>query len=238
MRRGGGRQSQDLIRRSQVLYGRKLPPALPIVLYNGESRWTAATDVAELIPRAPGLVARYLPKLQYLLIDESQVSTMDLRHTRNLMVAIIQVERPASEQALLQCIDWLKDWLSDNPKLRRTFAIWIRAVVLRQSRHTLALPKVRDLKELKMTLAERLDVWARQHENRGLEKGLEEGLEKGMARGLAQGEALVLQRLLARRFGPLPADAIQAISTAPVEQVELWLDRLLDAQSLDEVPHS
>ncbi|MGE4336246.1 MAG: Rpn family recombination-promoting nuclease/putative transposase [Pigmentiphaga sp.] len=214
---------QDLIRRSQVLDGRKLPPVLPIVLYNGESRWAAATDVAELIPRAPGLVARYLPKLQYLLIDESQVSTMDLRHTRNLMAAIIQVERPASEQALLQWIDWLNDWLSDNPELRRTFAIWIRAVVLRQSRHTLALPKVRDLKELKMTLAERFDAWARQYENRGL------------AKGLAQGEALVLQRLLARRFGPLPADAIQAISTAPVEQVELWLDRLLDAQSLEDV---
>ena len=128
---------------------------------------------------------------------------------------------------MLQCIDWLNDWLSDNPELRRTFAVWIRAVVLRQSRHTLALPKVRDLKELKMTLAERFDAWARQYENRGL--------EKGMARGLAQGEALVVQRLLARRFGPLPADAIQAISTAPVERVELWLDRLLDARSLDDV---
>ena len=39
-------------------------------------------------------------------------------------------------------------------------------MLLRQSKGTLALPKVRDLKELKMTLAERFDSWAQQHEKK------------------------------------------------------------------------
>ena len=113
-----------------------------------------------------------------------------------------------------------------------------------------------------MTLAERFDLWARQHEDRGLrkgmkkglekglekgmekglekgmerglEKGMEEGLEKGIVKGIAKGEALVLQRLLTKRFGPLPADAVQAISTASTEQIGAWLDRLFEARSLDE----
>jgi len=106
---------QDLIRGGQVIKGGKLPPVLPIVLYNGGSRWTAATDVADLIPPAPGLVARYLPRLKYLLIDENQVSQIDLGQARNLMAAIIQIERPASDQALLQLIDLLNNWLADNP---------------------------------------------------------------------------------------------------------------------------
>ncbi|MDN5844627.1 MAG: Rpn family recombination-promoting nuclease/putative transposase, partial [Alcaligenaceae bacterium] len=180
---------QDLIRGGQVLKGGQLPP---------------------------GLVAGYLPRLKYLLIDENEVSPVDLRQARNLMAAIIQVERPDSDQALLRLIDLLSDWLEGNPELRRTFAIWIRAVVLRQSRHTLVLPKVRDLKELKMTLAERFDAWAQQYEEKGMEKGLEQGLETG----IAQGEALVLQRLLAKRFGPLPSDAVQMISSASPQQVE------------------
>jgi len=107
-------------------------------------------------------------------------------------------------------------------------------VVLRQSRHTVVLPKVRDLKELKMTLAERFDLWARQHEDRGLRKGMKKGLEQGLEKGIAKGEALVLQRLLTKRFGPLPADAVQAISTASTEQIGAWLDRLFEARSLDE----
>ena len=52
---------RDLIRRGEVLPGRRLPPVLPIVLYNGASAWRAATDIAELIPKAPGLVAQHLP---------------------------------------------------------------------------------------------------------------------------------------------------------------------------------
>ena len=48
---------QDLIRRGDALKGKMLPPVLPIVLYNGDAKWTAATDIAELIPKAPGLVA-------------------------------------------------------------------------------------------------------------------------------------------------------------------------------------
>jgi len=32
---------------------------------------------------------------------------------------------------LLALIDSLNEWLADNPELKRTFAIWIRAVLLR-----------------------------------------------------------------------------------------------------------
>ncbi|WP_201211333.1 DUF4351 domain-containing protein [Rhodocyclus purpureus] len=74
-----------------------------------------------------------------------------------------------------------------------------------------------------MTLAERFDLWALQYEQRGIEKGIEKG------------EALLLQRLLARRFGQLPPDLIQRISQATAAEIELWGDRVLDAGSLDEV---
>jgi len=140
---------QDLIRRGEALEGKRLPPVLPIVLYNGDAKWTAATDIATLIPKVPGLVAQYLPKLEYLLIDENQYAEADLAELKNLVAAIIRFEHPENEQALLALIDVLNDMLQSNAELKRTFAIWIRAVLLRQSKHTLVLPKVQDLKELK-----------------------------------------------------------------------------------------
>ena len=218
---------QDLIRRGEVLAGKKLPPVLPVVLYNGSTRWTAATDIADLIPRAPGLVARFLPQLKYLLIDENQYTEADLSKLKNLVAAIIRIEHPDSDRAVFDLIDHLNEWLADNPELRRIFAIWIRAVLLRQSKYTLALPKVHDLKELKMTLAERFDLWAQQHEQKGIEKGIQ--------KGVLQGEALALQRFLAKRFGPVPADTLQLISSANLTQLETWLDRVVDAPSLDDV---
>ncbi len=77
----------------------------------------------------------------------------ELAAMRNLVAAIIRFEHPANDRALLGLIALLNDWLDGRPELKRTFAIWIRAVLLRRSKHTLVLPKVRDLTELKMTLA-------------------------------------------------------------------------------------
>jgi hypothetical protein len=74
-----------------------------------------------------------------------------------------------------------------------------------------------------MTLAEKFDQWA------------EEYMRQGMEKGVGQGEALLLQRLLARRFGPLPTAVIARIAAATVEEIETWGDRVLDANSLDEV---
>jgi predicted transposase/invertase (TIGR01784 family) len=171
---------QDLIKQKQVLPERRLPPVLPIVLYNGERRWTAATDVADLIPKPPGLLAKYLPQLEYLLIDESRYTVAELAAMKNLVAAAIRFERPDRAAALVELIDVLNEWLEGQPELKRIFALWIRTMVLRHSRNRLVLPKVRDLRELKMTLTDRFDAWAREFERKGLEKGLEEGIEKGI----------------------------------------------------------
>jgi len=214
---------QDLIQQKQVLPKRRLPPVLPIVLYNGDGKWTAKTNIADLIPKTPGLLAKYVPHLEYLLIDESRYDMADLAPMKNLVAAAIRFERPESEAALMALIDGLNEWLEGNPELKRIFAIWIRAMVLRHNQNRLVLPKVRDLRELKMTLADRFETWARQHEQRGIEQGIEKG------------EALLLQRLLIRRFGPLPNERVAQISAATTAQLEHWSDRVLDAASLEDV---
>lgn len=60
----GGLLYQDLIKRGDVLADGRLPPLLPIVLYNGGPRWSAVTDVAELIPPVPGLLEQFKPRLK------------------------------------------------------------------------------------------------------------------------------------------------------------------------------
>jgi len=61
------------------------------------------------------------------------------------------------------------------------------------------------------------------------------GIEKGLQQGLQEGEVIMLKRLLTRRFGSLPAWAEQRLEQASPEELEVWADRLLEAQQLEEV---
>ena len=61
------------------------------------------------------------------------------------------------------------------------------------------------------------------------------GIEQGTERGERIGEARVVERQLARRFGPLTAETRARLQTSTLEQLDRWADRLLDAATLDEV---
>lgn len=69
----------------------------------------------------------------------------------------------------------------------------------------------------------------------GMQIGMKAGMQAGRQEGRQEGESLVLQKLLVRRFGPLPAEKKAVIAVASSEQLEIWLDRVLDAESLESV---
>ncbi len=58
---------------------------------------------------------------------------------------------------------------------------------------------------------------------------MQAGMQKGLEQGIEKGEALVLQKLLIKRFGPLPADLSAQIGAATAAQIDVWVDRVLDA---------
>ena len=218
---------QDLVKRGEVLADGRLPPILPIVLYNGSQRWTAATDIADLIPVVPGLVSEFKPSLKYLLIDESAYSTYELSSLRNLVAAVFRFEQAQSPASIEDIINLLIEWLADRPDLKRMFALWIRATLMRKQNYSILLPQIDDLQEIKVMLADRLEEWAHGY--------IAEGELRGKKEGLQQGEMLALQRLLAKRFGVIPMETVTLISQAPLEDIERWFDRAIDAKALSDV---
>jgi hypothetical protein len=95
---------QDLIKSGQVSRGERLPPVLPLVLYNGEARWSAPVDLAELLAPVPPALGAYQPRLRYLLIDEGTYTELDLAPVENLAAALIRLEnsrRPEDLQAVM-----------------------------------------------------------------------------------------------------------------------------------------
>jgi hypothetical protein len=158
---------QDLIKRGEVLADGRLPPVLPIVLYNGSQRWTASSDVFDLIPPVPGLVEQFKPRLKYLLIDENAYTDGELASLNNLVAAVFRIEHPASPAAIGVLLALLDEWLVDRPDLRRMFALWIRATLMRKAEYRIVLPRMDDLQELNVMLAERLEEWAHAYKAEG-----------------------------------------------------------------------
>ena len=212
---------QDLIKRGEVLDDGRLPPILPIVLYNGSPRWTAVTDVADLIPPVPGLLAEFKPNLKYLLIDENAFSESELSSLKNLVAAVFRFEHPDKPETISNLLSLLKEWLQDRPDLRRMFALWIRATLMRKTEYRIVLPEIDDLQELNVMLAERLEEWAHGYKAEGVQQGVQ------------QGEALALQKMLVKRFGAIPAQVTAQIAAADASRLDAWLDQVLDAPSME-----
>lgn len=69
----------------------------------------------------------------------------------------------------------------------------------------------------------------------GLQEGRQQGRQQGRQEGLIEGETSVLLRMLHRRFGPLPQTTVEQIRAASPEMIDRWIDRVLDAPTLDAV---
>ena len=62
-----------------------------------------------------------------------------------------------------------------------------------------------------------------------------EWIQEGRQEGQQAGEATFLLRLLQRRFGTLPEGVVRKVRAADPSVLEMWGDRVLDAQTLEEV---
>jgi predicted transposase YdaD len=72
-------------------------------------------------------------------------------------------------------------------------------------------------------------------ETRFHQQAFSEGEIQGQAKGRVEGEAALLLRQLERRFGPLPESARLRVATADAETLLAWGERILDAESLEDV---
>jgi hypothetical protein len=81
-----------------------------------------------------------------------------------------------------------------------------------------------------MTFAERL-------RSEGRQEGRQEGMQEGMLEGQVLGRHAVLQRQIAKRFGIdfLDISTQERLRAATTEQLDLWAERILDAQTIEDV---
>jgi len=216
---------QDLIKTRQLLPDKRLPPIFPVVLYNGQKRWNAATELKDLIVSLPGGLEHYLPSLKYLILDEGSYNPDQLSPLKNLVAAIFRLENSNSREDVFEVISNLIEWLStpEQTQLRRSFSLWINRVLRPLDEPGQHTPEINDLVEIKTMLADRIPQW------------IKEGELRGETRGEARGEATTLLKLLELKFDCLPDWVGQRVNSANKEQLDRWVNQVLTVRSLDEM---
>ncbi|SMG38635.1 RpnC/YadD family protein, partial [Dethiosulfovibrio salsuginis] len=117
-----------------------------------------------------------------------------LQMPRNLVAALIRMENSRSHQDLRLVIRELIDWLQlpEHTKIRRSFTVFLRGVLLPKRIPDKDFSTYEDLLEVDTMLAEKVRDWTRAWEKEGLRKGIHrgrrEGLERGLQRGIKQGK--------------------------------------------------
>jgi predicted transposase/invertase (TIGR01784 family) len=180
---------QDLVRTKQLTNSGKLPPVLPIVLYNGEPRWQAATQVFDLIENIPGSLSRYSPRLEYLLIDEGAYEQAELESLQSLVSFLFQLEKTPLREVGQELVRKLLSWLGENRELQRAFVVFLNRVYFKNKVDVEELYHEATTEEVRAMLEKNVERWIEEWKAEGEAKGRAEGEAKGRAEGEAKGEA-------------------------------------------------
>lgn len=226
-----------LVREGELTPDGKLPLVIPLVLYNGEARWSAPQELSELIELVDEAAQIYVPRLRYLVIDEGRYPLNELARQQSVAAQLFWLEKSRSRQALSRGTGRLVPLLSgpeDGP-LRQGVLVWIEQVLMPRRRRRQPIPEAVGLEEFRVMLEQRVEEWNRELREEGRLLGLKEGRKEGIQEGRQEGEATLLLRQLERKFGRVDSKTRKRIQGADAERLLDWGERVLTAERLEDV---
>jgi predicted transposase YdaD len=228
---------QHVIREQRLVRPQRLPPVMLLVLYNGESRWSASTKLSDLINLTPGSTLwPWQPQARYYLLDMGAFATTELAERESLAALLFRLEksypRIEVEGLIVEVIEWFRGH-PELAELKDLFGELVRQATLRAGSKA---PTPGSLEESQSMLSTLMQRWEEDWHAAGRAKGLAEGQAKGLAEGQAKGEtagtAKSLIRLLTARFGTLHPSIHRRIHATDLSNLERWLDRVIEAPDL------
>jgi len=213
---------QHLVKTRVTTPRRGLPPILPMVLYTGVPRWTAAEDIGDQVRPPPPLFLRaYQPRLRYYLIDAGRYTRDQLGLIDSPLSGIFEVEIASSDRVSLQAaVDRLARLIQADPRKARLDALitrWLKRHLQRLGT-AMDLERIHSLVEDKAMLAENLESWAQRERKQGREEGERIGIRKGERIGIEKTRMETARNLIALSL--MSDGQIAQVTGLSVAQVE------------------
>ncbi len=173
---------QQLLREERVSPNGLLPPVFPVVLFNGDPRWTMPLSLTELIGLPTGSpIWPWQPEMRYHVADEGVYG--DLAGRDSLTALLFRLEHCNDIGELAPLVGELIAWFDRHPGLATLKAAFARLAgrLLADGGADPAIPA--DLLEVKTMLATRAEEWKRQLRLGGPRSGTGGGPCGGPRRG-------------------------------------------------------
>ena len=219
---------QHLVAEKRLPLDGRLPPILPVVLYNGDRRWVAPLALDELVglpEKSP--LWRWQPHMRYHMVDEGAFGDQDLAGRDTLPALLFRLESFPDPEQVVGLADALVAWFVRHPGfegLRSIFAEMLGSL-MGPLAPGIAVPE--ELLEVRNMLATRAETWKQQW--------LQEGRQEGRRRVVKKARRPCWGACWSAGSAFCPAGLRDRIATADTAALEEWGLRVLDARSLDDV---
>ncbi|MBQ9452913.1 MAG: Rpn family recombination-promoting nuclease/putative transposase [Desulfovibrio sp.] len=152
----------DLVRNGVVTIGQKLPPVLPVVIYNGASTWTAPTSLGQLQYPVSERLGMYQPQQAYFLIDIGRLGSELVENKECILSKFFSLERARSPEEIVKTVRDVVRYLKGQhfQEINDIFCQWVLHVGMRRfgCPHAV-IPKVIDLEEVGNMFEENIRQW-------------------------------------------------------------------------------
>jgi hypothetical protein len=171
----------------------KVPPLFPLLLYNGDARWSAAQTMAELVESAPSL-GDYSIGFRYFKLAANEFSQEQLIGIGNIVSTLFFAESKPDMNLLIEQFVRVFEQ-SEDKQASSTLVNWFRQLAIHgyvKPEDYASLAEVyRSVEEVKgmlqSTFKTQQERWYQQGIEKGIEKGREEGIEQGIEQGIEVG---------------------------------------------------
>ncbi|WP_193092713.1 Rpn family recombination-promoting nuclease/putative transposase [Halomonas colorata] len=211
-----------LLKAKATTPGKGLPPVFPVVLYNGNPRWTAPQDIYDMVqPEPPAFLKPYQPHLRYYVIDEGAYSNQELAQRHSPLSGIFGIENAATSwESLQQAVDRIVAIIQADPHKPRIDPIitrWVKRHLQRLGAGV-NLEALTSLVEDKNMLAENLENLVKKERLEGRQEGRLEGRQEGHQQGTLEAKRNSARKLIA--LTEMTDQLIAEIEELPIEDVE------------------
>jgi Putative transposase, YhgA-like/Domain of unknown function (DUF4351) len=218
-----------LVRSKAINLSDGLPPVLPIVIYNGSTRWKQSTEIFDLIQSHPGELTEFQPRLKFWLLDECSYSAEYLEGLQRIMAAIFRMEHADDTEDVKRAFRYMNLMIAKSPYKKSLGKAVMRWALYRLNSKLPELPETNIDEVLKGT--EMLEA----NLDRIRANAVAEGVLIGKLEGKLEGESTLLECQIVKRFGTISEEIRSRLKLATTDKLETWAERILDARTLAEV---